>query len=62
MAKRFQGREIMRIERVEIENFKLLQNVSLGLEERTTLIVERNNCGKTSIAKVFRRLLPAHPG
>ncbi|WP_079230506.1 ATP-dependent nuclease [Pseudomonas putida] len=47
----------MRIERVEIQNFRLLQNVSLGLEERTTLIVGRNNCGKTSIAEVFRRLL-----
>lgn len=47
----------MRIERVEIQNFRLLQNVSLGLEDGTTLIVGRNNCGKTSIAEVFRRLL-----
>lgn len=47
----------MRIARVEIENFRLLQNVSIGLEDRTTLIVGRNNCGKTSIAEVFRRLL-----
>jgi putative ATP-dependent endonuclease of the OLD family len=47
----------MRIERVEIENFRLLRNISLGLEERTTLIVGRNNCGKTSIAELFRRLL-----
>lgn len=47
----------MLIKRVEIENFRLLRGVSLGLEERTTLIVGRNNCGKTSIAEVFRRLL-----
>lgn len=47
----------MRIERVKIQNFRLLQNVSLGLEDGTTLIVGRNNCGKTSIAEVFRRLL-----
>jgi len=47
----------MRIEHVGIQNFRLLQNVSLGLEEGTTLIVGRNNCGKTSIAEVFRRLL-----
>ncbi|MFB2710496.1 ATP-dependent nuclease [Aeromonas veronii] len=47
----------MQVKRVEIENFRLLRDVSLGLEERTTLIVGRNNCGKTSIAEVFRRLL-----
>ncbi|BDB17748.1 AAA family ATPase [Pseudomonas sp. PA-3-11C] len=47
----------MQIERVEIQNFRLLQNVGLGLEDGTTLIVGRNNCGKTSIAEVFRRLL-----
>lgn len=47
----------MQIERVEIQNFRLLQDVRLGLEDGTTLIVGRNNCGKTSIAEVFRRLL-----
>lgn len=47
----------MLIKHVEIENFRLLRDVQLGLEERTTLIVGRNNCGKTSIAEVFRRLL-----
>lgn len=47
----------MQIKSVEIKNFRLLRDVSLGLEERTTLIVGRNNCGKTSIAEVFRRLL-----
>jgi predicted ATP-dependent endonuclease of OLD family len=57
MAKGLWDREIMLIKRVEIENFRLLRDVSLGLEERTTLIVGRNNCGKTSIAEVFRRLL-----
>jgi putative ATP-dependent endonuclease of the OLD family len=47
----------MRIRHVEIENFRLLRNVAVGLEERTTLIVGRNNSGKTSIAELFRRLL-----
>ena len=47
----------MRIKHVEIENFRLLRNVAVGLEERTTLIVGRNNSGKTSIAELFRRLL-----
>lgn len=47
----------MRIKKIEIENFRLLRSVSLGLEESTTLIVGRNNSGKTSIAELFRRLL-----
>ena len=47
----------MRIKQVRIENFRLLQDVSIGLEGRTTLIVGRNNSGKTSIAELFRRLL-----
>ena len=47
----------MRIKHAKIENFKLLRDVELGLEERTTLIVGRNNSGKTSIAELFRRLV-----
>ncbi len=47
----------MRIKGVEIENFRLLRGVAVGLEDRTTLIVGRNNSGKTSIAELFRRLL-----
>ena len=47
----------MRINRARIENFRLLREVDLGFEERTTLIVGRNNSGKTSIAEFFRRLL-----
>lgn len=47
----------MRINYVEIKNFRLLRDVAIGLEERTTLIVGRNNSGKTSIAELFRRLL-----
>ena len=47
----------MRIKEVQIENFRLLRDVAVGFEDRTTLIVGRNNSGKTSIAELFRRLL-----
>lgn len=47
----------MKLHHVKIENFRLLRDVELGLEDRTTLIVGRNNSGKTSIAELFRRLL-----
>ncbi len=47
----------MKINYVKIENFRLLRDVELCLEDRTTLIVGRNNSGKTSIAEIFHRLL-----
>lgn len=47
----------MYINKIEIKNFRLLENVSLILENRTTVIVGRNNSGKTSLTELFRRLL-----
>ncbi|TEU12156.1 MAG: DUF2813 domain-containing protein [Anaerolineales bacterium] len=46
----------MHIHKIDIKNFRLLQEVSLSLEDRTTLIVGRNNSGKTSLTELFRRL------
>lgn len=45
----------MQIERIEIKNFRLLKNVSLSLQDKTTVIVGRNNSGKTSLTEIFRR-------
>lgn len=45
----------MKLRRVKIKNFRLLENVELILEEDTTVIVGRNNSGKTSFAEVLRR-------
>jgi len=47
----------MYIQKIHIKNFRLLEDVELSLEERTTVIVGRNNSGKTSLAELFRRLL-----
>lgn len=47
----------MRLTRFAVENFRLLRNITVGVEDRTTLIVGRNNAGKTSVAELFRRLL-----
>jgi predicted ATP-dependent endonuclease of OLD family len=47
----------MRIQSVEIKNFRLLTDVALALEEQTTVVVGRNNSGKTSLSEVMRRLL-----
>lgn len=51
----------MHIKKVEIKNFRLLESVDLFFEERTTVIVGRNNSGKTSLAELFRRLLLEGP-
>ena len=47
----------MKLHRVCIKNFRLLQDVELTLENRTTLVVGRNNSGKTSFSEVIRRFL-----
>ena len=47
----------MRIHKVRIKNFRLLTDTELVLEDRTTLIVGRNNSGKTSLSEVIRRFL-----
>ncbi|MBH0083137.1 ATP-dependent endonuclease [Salinibacterium sp. SWN167] len=45
----------MRVSRVEVENFRLLSNVSVALDDTTTVLVGRNNTGKTSLAEVLSR-------
>lgn len=47
----------MHISQVKITNFRLLESAELILEDRTTLILGRNNSGKTSLTELFRRLL-----
>lgn len=47
----------MHLHKVEIKNFRLLAKVELLLETNSTVIVGRNNSGKTSLTELFRRLL-----
>lgn len=47
----------MRIKKIQIKNFRLLKDVELCLDKHMSLIVGRNNSGKTSLAELFRRLL-----
>ena len=47
----------MRIHKVTVRNFRLLADVELALETPTTLIVGRNNSGKTSLFETIRRFL-----
>jgi putative ATP-dependent endonuclease of OLD family len=47
----------MRIEKVKITNFRLLEDVEVSFEKVTTVIVGRNNSGKTSLTEFFDRLI-----
>jgi energy-coupling factor transporter ATP-binding protein EcfA2 len=47
----------MRLKNVAVKNFRLLKDIDLVLETGTTVVVGRNNSGKTSLTEVMRRLL-----
>ena len=47
----------MHLHKVAVKNFRLLADVELALEDTTTLIVGRNNSGKTSLSEAIRRFL-----
>jgi putative ATP-dependent endonuclease of the OLD family len=43
----------VRLTSVKVENFRLLEDVDVCVDSLATLIVGRNNSGKTSLANVF---------
>ena len=47
----------MKIDRIEIRNFRRLEGVSAAIEERETVFVGPNNSGKTSATTIFRCFL-----
>jgi predicted ATP-dependent endonuclease of OLD family len=47
----------MKIYKLEIENFRLLKNFSMDLEEDLSLVIGKNNTGKTSILSVLDKFL-----
>ena len=48
--------------RVCVEGFRLLERVEIAIEEGTTVVVGRNNSGKTSLTEVFDRFLGEQAG
>ena len=47
----------MRLTKIEIQNFRLLQNVSYDVDEHLTVIVGRNNSGKTSCFSLLYKVI-----
>lgn len=47
----------MRIRTIKIQNFRLLKDFSLDLEDDLSLVIGKNNCGKTSLLAVLDKFL-----
>jgi len=47
----------MKIKEVTIKNFRLLKNVKISFDSISTIVVGRNNSGKTSLTEIFRSFL-----
>lgn len=47
----------MKIFKIQVENFRLLKNFSLDLEDEISLVIGKNNTGKTSILSVLDKFL-----
>ncbi|MBK7840866.1 MAG: AAA family ATPase [Candidatus Obscuribacter sp.] len=48
---------MLKIKEIQVRNFRLLSDVTLLLEPDATVIVGRNNSGKTSLTEVIRRFI-----
>lgn len=53
---------MIKLKHVEVEGFRLLENVGISIEETATVVVGRNNSGKTSLTEVFDRFLGEQAG
>ena len=51
------GENLMYLQKIHIENYRLLQNVDIMLDPTLTLIVGKNNTGKTSVANLIKKVL-----
>ena len=47
----------MKIKKIEVQNFRLLKNFSIELEDELSLVIGKNNTGKTSILSVLDKFL-----
>lgn len=45
----------MKLKRIKVKNFRLLRDAEIVLEDGITLVVGRNNSGKTSLTEVLQR-------
>lgn len=55
----------MKITRIEVDNFRILKEFALDLQDDLSLILGKNNCGKTTLLTILERFIgsktSAHP-
>ena len=47
----------MKIEKIEISNFRLLHSFSIDVENELSLVIGKNNTGKTSLLAILDKFL-----
>jgi predicted ATP-dependent endonuclease of OLD family len=47
----------MKVFKIQVENYRLLKNFSIDLEDELSLVIGKNNTGKTSILSVLEKFL-----
>jgi len=47
----------MKIKKIKVQNYRLLKDFSIDLEDDLSLIIGKNNCGKTSLLSVMDRFI-----
>lgn len=47
----------MKVKKINIQNYRLLKDFSLELKSELSLIVGKNNCGKTSVLSVLEKII-----
>ncbi|MBZ9631730.1 ATP-binding protein [Salegentibacter sp. LM13S] len=47
----------MKIEKISVKNYRLLKDFSMDFEDELSLVVGKNNTGKTSILTVMNKFL-----
>ncbi|MBX7240527.1 MAG: ATP-dependent endonuclease [Bacteroidia bacterium] len=52
----------MKISKIKIKNYRLLKDFTIDLEDDLSLIIGKNNCGKTSFLSLLERFLAAPEG
>lgn len=47
----------MKIKQIEVRNYRLLKDLKIDLEDELSLVIGKNNCGKTSFLSILERFL-----
>ncbi len=47
----------MKITKIEAKNYRLLEDFSIDIEEELSLVIGKNNCGKTSLLSILDKFL-----